>query len=38
MTTIIIIFERSSQKGGGGRQEVRKEGPQGTHLETLLSA
>ena len=31
-----IIFERSSQKGG--RQAVRKEGQQGTHLEILLSA
>ena len=29
--TIKIIFERSSQKGG--RQGVRKEGQQGTHLE-----
>ena len=34
--TIKIIFERSSQKGG--RQGVRKEGQQGTHLEILLSA
>ena len=34
--TIKLIFERSSQKGG--RQGVRKEGQQGTHLETLLSA
>ena len=33
--TIKIIFERSSQKGG--RQGVRKEGRQGTHLEILLS-
>ena len=33
--TIKIIFERSSQKGG--RQGVRKEGQQGTHLEILLS-
>ena len=32
--TIKIIFERSSQKGG--RQGVRKEGQQGTHLETLF--
>ena len=31
-----IIFERSSQKGG--RQGVRKQGQQGTHLEILLSA
>ena len=29
-------FERSSQRGG--RQRVRKEGQQGTHLEILLSA
>ena len=29
--TIKIIFERSSQKGG--RQGVRKEAQQGTHLE-----
>ena len=34
--TIKIFFERSSQKGG--RQRVRKEGRQGTHLEILLSA
>ena len=34
--TIKIICERSSQKGG--RQGVRKEGQQGTHLEILLSA
>ena len=34
--TIKIIFERSSQKGG--RQRVRKEGQQGTHLEIVLSA
>ena len=33
--TTKIIFERSSQKGG--RQGVRKEGQQGTHLEILLS-
>ena len=33
--TIKIMFERSSQKGG--RQGVRKEGQQGTHLEILLS-
>ena len=33
--TIKIIFERWSQKGG--RQGVRKEGQQGTHLEDLLS-
>ena len=33
--TIKIIFERSSPKGG--RQRVRKEGQQGTHLEILLS-
>ena len=35
-TTIKIISERSSQKGG--RQGGRKEGQQGTHLEILLSA
>ena len=34
--TIKLIFERSSQKGG--RQRVRKEGQQGTHIEILLSA
>ena len=34
--TIKTMFERSSQKGG--RQGVRKEGQQGTHLEILLSA
>ena len=34
--TIIIIFERSSQKGA--RQGVRKEGQQGTLPEILLSA
>ena len=28
-----IIFERSSQKGG--RQRVRQEGQQGTHLESI---
>ena len=33
---IKIIFERSSQTGG--RQRVRKECQQGTHLEILLSA
>ena len=33
--TIKIIFEMSSQKGG--RQGVRKEGQQGTHLEILSS-
>ena len=32
--TIKIIFERSSQKGG--RQGVRKEGQQGTHLEIFI--
>ena len=31
---IKVIFERSSQKGG--RQGVRKEGRQGTHLEILI--
>ena len=34
--TIKIIFERSSQKGG--RQGVRKEGQQGTHLGISLSS
>ena len=42
----IIIFERSSQKGGrpGGSKRgstgagVSKRGQQGTHLEILLSA
>ena len=34
--TIKIIFERSSQKGG--RQGVRKERQQGTHIEILLPA
>ena len=34
--TIKITFERSSQKGG--RQGVRKEGRQETHLEISLSA
>ena len=34
--TIKIFFGRSSQKGG--RQRVRKEGQQGTHVEILLSA
>ena len=34
--TIKTVFERWSQKGG--RQGVRKEGQQGTHLEILLSA
>ena len=34
--TIKIISETSSRKGG--RQGVREEGQQGTHLEILLSA